>query len=118
MNLRHDSENLWARRMTMSGPAADLDDRKITIAASLFRHFSDQPGHSGGHVLVDRETGTFCATSFWSSLEALDATMSRARSAAAQMCETIWLGRGEWTIQVFEVVVLKPASETRSTPML
>lgn len=112
------SAPLWARRMTLSGPPEDLDERQITIAASFFRHFSDQPGHAGGHVLVDRKTGTFCATSFWSSLDALEATMSKTQTASKRLSETIWQGRGECTIQVFEVMVLKPASEVRAAPTL
>lgn len=106
---------LWVRRVTMCGPAEALDDRKITIAASLFNHFSKQDDHLGGHLLVQRKDGRFCATSFWGTETSMEHTLVNVESAAAQMCTTIWGSRGSWTVEVFEVVGLKPA--TRSVPI-
>ena len=108
---------IWARRVTLSGPPGALDDRKVTIAASLFAHFSQQDGHLGGHLLVQREHGRFCATSFW-ELPSLERTMNSVQSAAKQMCETIWGLSGRWDVEVFEVVGLKPAVRPVAIPQL
>ena len=111
-------EPMWARRVTLSGPSEALDDRKITIASSLFAHFSQQDGHLGGHLFVQREKGCFCATSFWADGPSLDRTMHAARSAAKQMCTTIWGRSGRWELEVFEVIGLKPALKAIAIPQL
>ena len=109
---------MWARRVTLSGPPDALDARKITIAASLFIHFSQQDGHFGGHLLVQRDFGRFCATSFWETHGALERTMNSAQSAARQMSETIWGTSGRWDLEVFEVIGLKPALRSVAIPQL
>lgn len=109
---------MWARRVTLSGPSEALDDRKITIASSLFAHFSQQVGHVGGHLFVQRDRGCFCATSFWANELCLDRTMGAARSAAIQMCATIWGTSGSWELEVFEVIGLKPAIKAIAIPQL
>lgn len=107
-----------ARRVTLSGPPEHLDDRRVDTAASLFRHFTRQEGHLGGHVLVDRESGCFSATSFWDSRADLDRTMERVESSAARMCELMWGDRGGWKIEVFDVIGLSPASRSVELPDL
>ena len=109
---------IWARRVTLSGPPDALDNRKVTIAASLFVHFSQQDGHLGGHLFVQRDFGRFCATSFWETLGALERTMDSAQSAARQMSETIWGSSGRWDVEVFEVIGLKPALRPVAIPQL
>lgn len=108
---------IWARRVTLSGHPDALDDRKVTIAASLFTHFSQQAGHLGGHLLVQRDFGRFCATSFW-ELPSLERTMNSVQSAAKQMSETIWGSSGRWDVEVFEVIGLKPAVRPVAIPHL
>ena len=109
---------IWARRVTLSGPSEALDARKITIASSLFIHFSQQQGHFGGHLFVQRDNGCFCATSFWETRSSLESTMDSARFAAKQMCESIWGSSGRWDLEVFEVVGLKPALRSVAIPQL
>ena len=111
-------EWMWARRVTLFGPPEALDDRKITLTSNLFRHFSNQEGHLGGHLLVQRDKGLFCATSFWETSAAMDRTLESARSAAARMCQTIWGPTGFWEIEIFQVIGLKPAARAVAIPDL
>ena len=112
------SGTVWARRVTLSGPPEALDDRRVTIASSLFSHFSQQDGHLGGHLFVQREKGSFCATSFWEDESSLERTMHAAKFAAGQMCKTIWGTTGHWELEVFEVIGLKPAVKAVAIPQL
>ena len=80
---------MYARRVTLSGPAESLTDDQVKTAAGFFDHFARKPGHLGGHLLVDRKNGCFCATSFWESTEAMDETFKNAESAAGRMAEAI-----------------------------
>ena len=109
---------IWARRVTLFGSSEALDDRKIALTSNLFQHFSNQAEHLGGHLLVQRDKGLFCATSFWETSAAMDRTSESARSAAARMCQTIWGRSGFWEIEIFQVIGLKPAARAVAIPDL
>jgi hypothetical protein len=117
-NTQEAPEAMWARRVTLSGPPDALDDRKVTLVSNLFVRFSQQVGHGGGHLMVQRDRGVICATSFWETSSAMDRTMESARSAAQQMCQTIWGSTGRWELEVFQVIGLKPALRSIAIPHL
>ena len=107
---------MYARRVTLIGPAENMTDAQVRTAAGFFDHFARNPGHLGGHLLVDREKGCFCATSFWESTEAMDETFKSAESAARRMTQVIWGAAGSFEIEVFEVIGLKPAEAEVAIP--
>ena len=109
---------MYARRVTLTGPAKNLTDDQIRTAAGFFDHFARKPGHLGGHLLVDREQGCFCATSFWESAEAMDSTLKDVEIAARRMTDVIWGAPGNFEVQVFEVVGLKPAEKDVTIPRI
>ena len=110
--------HVLARRITLSGPANDFDDRRLMTTASLFHNFTRQPGHLGGHVLVNRESGCLSATSFWDSRSDVASSMENVENSAARMCELMWGDLGAWRIEVFEVIAFSPASRTVELPEL
>lgn len=117
-NTQEDPEAMWARRVTLRGPPDALDDRKVILFSNLFVRFSQQDGHAGGHLMVQRDRGVICATSFWETSSAMDRTMGSVRSAANQMCQTIWGSTGRWELEVFQVIGLIPALRSIAIPHL
>ena len=107
---------MHARRVTLSGPPEPLTQNKIALAASMFDHFARQDGHHGGHLLVNREEGCFCATSFWESTEAMEQTLGSVEAAAARLCQTIWGESGKFEVDTFEVVGLQPSDQPVEFP--
>jgi heme-degrading monooxygenase HmoA len=75
--------SLYARSWRISGSgypdAAALADLVQVLVPAL----EGLDGYRGGTMLVDRERGDLIATTFWDSLEHLEAGQVRARNAAA-----------------------------------
>ena len=110
--------HVQARRITLSGPANDFDDRGLMTTASVFHNFARQPGHIGGHVLVNRESGHLSATSFWDSRSDAAPSMENVENSAARMCELMWGDLGAWRVEVFEVIAFSPPSRAVDLPEL
>ena len=49
----------------------------------LIPQIAELDGYQGGYLLVDRDSGDILATTFWDSLENLDAGRDRATNAAS-----------------------------------
>lgn len=85
MGSPEDSEEasrLYARSWRISGRRPDsavLRDLVEVLVPAL----ETLEGYRGGSMIVDRERGDLVATTYWDSLEHLEAGQTRARNAAA-----------------------------------
>jgi heme-degrading monooxygenase HmoA len=77
------ADRLYARSWRLTGAgrpdASALRDLVEVLVPALER----LEGYRGGSMLIDRESGDLIATTFWDSLEHLEAGQARARNAAA-----------------------------------
>jgi heme-degrading monooxygenase HmoA len=77
-----ETTRLYARSWRITGQrpdAAALRDLVEVLVPAL----ETLEGYRGGSMIVDRERGDLVATTYWDSLEHLEAGQTRARNAAA-----------------------------------
>lgn len=97
---------MWARCVTVSGPPEYLQPDHADVIARLQRHFHRQDGYLGSALLIDEQGGAIRSIGFWENREALEATAERAASLGREMARSIWMHRGEVSVERFEVVSL------------
>jgi heme-degrading monooxygenase HmoA len=78
-----DDVQLYARSWRISGTGHPDTSVLADLVQVLVPALEVLDGYRGGTMLVDRERGDLIATTFWDSLEHLEAGQTRARNAAA-----------------------------------
>ena len=74
---------LYARFWRITGGDRPDDSALRDLVEVLVPALETLEGFRGGSMLVDRETGDLVGTTFWDSLEHLEAGQTRSRNAAA-----------------------------------
>lgn len=78
-----DVAQLYARSWRISGTGHPDTSVLADLVQVLVPALEVLDGYRGGTMLVDRDRGDLIATTFWDSLEHLEAGQTRARNAAA-----------------------------------
>ena len=73
---------LFARSWRLAMSAYPAQDAMELVVEVILPRIASLTGFSGGHVLVDRETGDVITTTFWDSLEHLEASAPAAANAS------------------------------------
>lgn len=77
------AERMYARAWRLTGAGRPDVAALRDLVEVLVPALETLEGYRGGSMLVDREKGDLIATTFWDSLEHLEASQVRARNAAA-----------------------------------